>query len=261
MKKSVQFGLIAAALTAPMMVVTPVGSAPAYASEPPLGSRLGNRLKEVPNGNINADRSAYRVAECKANRRPVDARRYLDARTAEELDAADNPLSRKEYCSLNAITSDPVERVSIQTEQSVYRGMLAETLVKNDRDAEQLTGEPIQPIYDRDWFAMTGRASVLDEMAVCMVSVDPAPVLELFKTLYDSKEQSEAIGALGPLMGQCLAAGVKLEANALSLRTALGEAMYHRLFDPPVEQRIGENAASKNAGGENSGEEILEAAE
>ena len=102
-----------------------------------------------------------------------------------------------------------------------------------------MIGEPIEPIYDRDWFAMTGRASVLDEMAVCMVSVDPAPVMELFKTQYDSDDQAAAIGALAPLMGQCLVAGVKLEANALSLRTALGEAMYHRVFDPPVEAGSG----------------------
>ena len=235
MKKSIQYFIPAALFAAPIAAFSPALTTAAQANEPPVGSRLGNRLRTVPNSEINADRSAYRFAECKANRRPADARRLLDARTTKDAKATRKPLARLERCDFNAITGGPVEEVNIHFDDAVFRGMLAETLVKNDKDAKRLSGEPIQPIYDREWFPMTGRIPVLDEMAVCMVSVDPAPVMDLFKTQYDSDDQSAAIGALGPLMGQCLAAGVKLEANALSLRTALGEAMYHRVFDPPVE--------------------------
>lgn len=227
--------MMAVVVAVPSAVFFPVTTTAVRASEPPLGSRLGNRLRTVPNSDINAERSAYRLAECKANRRSADARRLLDARTAKAMKATLKPLSRTERCNFNAVTGGPVEEVRIHFDDAVFRGMLAETLVKNDKDSKRLSGEPIQPIYDREWFAMTGRAAVLDEMAVCMVSVDPAPVMSLFQTQYDSDDQSAAIGALGPLMGQCLVAGVKLEANALSLRTALGEAMYHRVFDPPVE--------------------------
>ena len=57
--------------------------------------------------------------------------------------------------------------------------------------------------------------------------------MAITKTEFGGKKEKTAIDALAPTVGQCLAAGYKMTTNQLGLRTALAEALYHRVFDVP----------------------------
>jgi hypothetical protein len=79
---------------------------------------------------------------------------------------------------------------------------------------------------------MTGRAGAIDQMATCVADIDPNGVLALSKTEFSSKKERKVFDALMPEVGKCLQAGAKLNTNQLGLRTALMEALYHRVYDP-----------------------------
>jgi len=91
---------------------------------------------------------------------------------------------------------------------------------------------PIQQIYQRNWFAVTGRHVTVDEMGACIADTNPAGVLALARSVPTSKEESAAFTALGPNLGACLRAGTKLQASRQALRAALSEALYQRLHAP-----------------------------
>lgn len=204
----------------------------AAAYEPPVGSRLGNRLKPLANSSANMTRIASRAAECTAAKHTSAARAVLDAMDKDALGKALLPLQHMEYCQFRSFLDTTVEAVNIRTDDDIYRGMLAEGLLKDSGRDKGLTPLPLEAAYERPWFVMTGREPVIDEMATCIAAIDPQDIRRIFKTVYDSKEERQAFGLLGPALGQCLQAGVQLKANALSLRTALAEALYHRAYDP-----------------------------
>jgi len=115
----------------------------------------------------------------------------------------------------------------------ILRGMLAEAAFKRDGNGVQaLQPLPIQQIYQRNWFAVTGRHVTVDEMGACIADTNPAGVLALARSVPTSKEESAAFTALGPNLGACLRAGTKLQASRQALRAALSEALYQRLNAP-----------------------------
>jgi hypothetical protein len=90
----------------------------------------------------------------------------------------------------------------------------------------------LQKIYQRPWFAVTGRHLSVDEMGACIADVNPAGIGALIRTVPTTPGEGQAFAALSPDMGRCLRAGTKLQANRQSLRAALAEALFQRLNAP-----------------------------
>jgi hypothetical protein len=70
---------------------------------------------------------------------------------------------------------------------------------------------------------------LLVDFASCYVQTHPAEAHNLLAaTRLGSREEHEALRALAPTLGQCLAAGVRFEFPAPLVRLALAEALYQR---------------------------------
>lgn len=223
-------------------------STTAGAFEPPTGSRLGERLKPLANSSANMTRISARLAECIAAKYPSQTRAFLDARNMETQKTAEKSLDRSQLCDFRSFVDYNVEAINVRTERKIYRGLLAEGVLKDSHHDNNLEPAPLQAKYDRAWFPMTGRDAVIDEMAVCIAAINPQGIRSIFKTLHNSKEEGAAFSAMGPSFGKCLESGVQLTANALALRTALAEALYHRAYDPaPAQAGVGEDGGAPEA--------------
>ena len=200
-----------------------------------VGSRLDPAARQVNNADMSELNGAlYRFMECAVARREVRVRAFIDARDVETMKQNYVALSDVPRCSVGGYLGNDVDYISYNTDISVTRGFVAEAFIKKDRKrAEALPALPLQKTYSADWYAVTGRPQPFNEMATCVAATNPAGILTLLKTGIGSKEEKAAVGTLTPTLGQCLATGYKLNANRLSLRTALAEALYHRTFDAP----------------------------
>jgi len=112
--------------------------------------------------------------------------------------------------------------------------MLAEAALEKTSADEALQPLAPQPSYEREWFMLTGRDRVVDEMAVCVADQTPAGVRALLATKPEGPEELAAVQALSATLGPCLPTGATLKANRQSLRAALAEALYHRAAPVPV---------------------------
>jgi hypothetical protein len=176
----------------------------------------------------------YRFIECAVARREVRVRGLVDARSEAGYQNALNGLSDVQRCSIDAYVAQDASVVSFASDRGTLRGFVAEAYLKKDtRRAAVLAPQPLQRTYARDWYEMTDRSRPIDEMATCVAETNPAGILALLKTDMGTKAEAAAIAAISPSLGACLAAGYKLNANRLGLRTALAEALYHRTFDAP----------------------------
>lgn len=205
----------------------------AAVAEPPTGSRMGNRIKKVENASFRDPYViAYRVARCAAAMKRSNVRQVIDAATLEARDAARKPLRSFSNCNASYLFGNEAEYLSYSIDQVINDGMLAEAVVMEDRVPRDLPALPMQSDYSRGWFAVTGRHPVLNETAVCLADIAPAKVFALFKTKIASPEEMAATRAMGGELGQCVPAGIELKLEPRTLRSALGEAMYHRVYDP-----------------------------
>ncbi|MBN8501835.1 MAG: hypothetical protein J0M19_11855 [Sphingomonadales bacterium] len=205
------------------------------------GARTGSRLDPATRVTTNADTSQrdgamLRFIECAVTRREAKVRELIDTRSEAAYQRGLDALSGVQRCSVSGYVSNDASVISFGTERGTLRGFIAEAFVKKGRQQVQaLAPLAMQRTYARDWYAMTGRARPIDEMATCVADINPGGILALLKTEIGSKEEKAAVAGLGPSLGQCLAVGYKLNANRLGLRTALAEGLYHRTFDaPPV---------------------------
>lgn len=212
------------------------------AAEPPIGSRLGERLESRE---VQADRErasgAHEVAYCLVGRKGGAVKQFLSATSREESIRLGSRLSGDvEGCMMIRAANDLVEAQRIRYPFDILRGMLAEQLVKQDRGKfAGLAALPIQKVYGRPWHVATGRNAAVDEMATCVAETNPQGVLALLQTdAYTDAEQT-AFAGLVPFFGPCLAAGTKLEGKAEPLRAALAEALYQRVNMTAVAQAHG----------------------
>lgn len=203
-------------------------------AEPPIGSRLGERLekKEVEDQR-DAAQAAHQLAGCVLAKRGTAGRDLLNARTEEEVVNLRARISGDYECFAVLPGNDFVEGVAIAYPPDVMRGHLAEELLKRNRQAvAELQPLPLQKVYSRSWFPFTGRHISLDEMAACVADTNPAAVMALMASEPFSRDENAAFGNLMPFMGPCLAAGTKLDAKREPLRAALAEALYQRVTNP-----------------------------
>ena len=176
---------------------------------------------------------AKRIAECVYNKKGTLSRQTLLASNAETANAAMSRLMGEVRCFGEDASNDLVETRIVQIPPPIMRGMLAEAaLDRSESQAKALQPLPIQQIYQRDWYAITGRHLTVDEMGACIADTNPAGVLALVNTVPVSKEEAAAFTALRPNLGACLRAGTKLQASQQALRAALADALFQRLNAP-----------------------------
>ena len=206
----------------------------AQAQESELGSRITKpREQTMVYGSGAAQRGARQMAACLVHRRQSAASAMLDAADDAGFIKADRALSRETSDCLSITTDAQAQTgVRMQASRPLWRGLVAEQLVMNRFATAAPAPEPIQRRYASAWTAIDGRGAVIDEMAVCASSTNPAGVRALLVTEPASPAEATAMGALSPTLGQCLAAGATLQGNRQSIRAALAEALYHRLAAP-----------------------------
>lgn len=206
----------------------------AYA-DPPLGSRLGSDHSQDTRSYSTADagRSTHAIMSCAVAKFPMQGRALLSATDIKIAKDAAERLLRREECNMLGISSSTSDSVQFAIPLDVMRGMAAEELLNSHLDeAAILPRLAVEKSYSRPWFAVTGRDSSVDAMAVCLAEINPADDVALLRTGPYSPAEMSAVQALGPSLGQCLQVGYKLKANRQTLRAAIAEGLYHRLMDP-----------------------------
>lgn len=213
-------------------------SIPALAQEQPeTGTRLAApKSRDIGSVKLTAKDQAVgakRMAECIYNKKGTLARQALLAPTADVAKAAMDRMMGEVRCFGDDASNDLVYVRSAQIPRDILRGMLAETaLGRDDARVAALQPLPLQQIYQRNWFAVTGRHVSVDEMAACIADTNPAGIISLSRTVPFSKEESAAFSGLNGNLGTCLRAGTKLQASRQALRAALADALYQRLNAP-----------------------------
>ena len=221
--------LIAAAVVA----LSAIGAS----AEPRLGTRIGDRVKREPvKDQQQAARSAHELASCMVNRYERQVRTLLASNAQDQAEKAARRLNGEIDCFSMAERNHLVEGVRVSFPPDVFRGMLAEYLLKKHPASVQVLPQlqPLQQIYVRPWYPATARDPIVDEMATCVAEVNPAATFSLFGTQPYSSAEGAAMGALSADFGRCLRAGAKLQANRQALRAALAEALYQRTQPWPV---------------------------
>ena len=203
-------------------------------SEAPTGSRLANRPLLGPKLSAKDQAvGAKAMADCLYDQNERIARAALLASSKESAEKALAVLSGNVRCSRMSASNDLVEVRVLAYSSEVLRGMLAErALTKVRPQLAALPVLPLQKIYQRPWFAVTGRHLTVDEMGACIADINPAGIAALILTVPTTPDEGQAFAALSADMGKCLRAGTKLQANRQSLRAALAEALFQRLNAP-----------------------------
>ncbi len=197
------------------------------------GSRLDPESRAITNADTSqADATMYRFMECAVARRGSRLRVLIDTRSESEFQAAYRALDDVQRCNVDAYIDNTASTIGFSADRGTMRGFVAEVFIKQDKKrVAVLAPEPLQRIYTRDWFAMTSRAAAVDEMSTCVADIEPQGIAALLKSAIGSDDQKVAISALLPAVGLCLSKTVRLKTNPLGLRTALAEALYHRVYD------------------------------
>lgn len=202
--------------------------------EPSIGTRLGTRVeREKVDSEKESALTGHQFASCLVSRRDKDVHEFLSADEHASKKAARRLNGEVRCLSLDRPRSHLVEGFAVKFPHHVLRGMLAEHWLKKSAPGVGLLQPlPLQPVYQRPWFATTAREPVVDEMGACLADVNSAGVLSLIRTEPYSDGEREAFVALSSTMASCLRAGAKLEANRQALRAAVAEALYHRVRAP-----------------------------
>jgi len=176
-------------------------------------------------GNDNVLRS---YANCATKRETPQMQAMLDARSEAAYRSSSTEFSEDAHCGSRDEVTTAVVVASFNQDRGKLRGMVAESLLKRSAHARQLAPLAKNAMYRADWFAMTGRIQVIDEMAMCVAAINPAGVLAVLATKPNSSAQQQAFNSLTPSLGACLAGGYQLDTKPTALRAALAEALYHR---------------------------------
>jgi hypothetical protein len=225
---------------------------PAHSAQPATGTRLAapqaRNLGSVKMTAKDQAVGAKRMAECLYNRKGSLARQALLASSKDSADAASSKLMGDLQCFGAEFSNDLVEERHVNFPRDILRGMLAEAaLERSQAQVAALQPLPLQQIYQRNWYAVTGRNVSVDEMGACVADTNPGGVYALGRTMPTTAEENAAFGALMGDFGKCLRAGVKLQASRPALRAALSEALYQRLNAPAPAPAVAANAAGEAA--------------
>jgi hypothetical protein len=220
-------------------MIAGLATAGAALADPPIGSRVGDRLRKSAEV-VPEDKAALRahaMAACLVNKRRPAIARLLAATDMPSLQAGFKTMWSGELtCQSGFEDNDSgfVEARRVQYPPDIMRGMLAEQMLRSLRS--QVAALPAMPLlqqpYRRAWFGGSSRNAVIDEMATCMAETTPAGISELLATEPYSPGEKTTFGAITPMIGKCLSAGAKLVGNRQSVRAALADALYQRVVNP-----------------------------
>ena len=217
-----------------MALMMACGMSSAAYADPRLGSRLGPDLDRQYHSKASAEQQARIFVGCMVAHHRLNAAALLQATDKVAVAKINEAFGDETECE----KLDDNETASVgafQYPMDIFRGMVAETLLAPVLDqAASLPKLPVEKAYSRLWFAMSGRNPAVDSMAVCLAENAPSGVAGLLRTGSYTPAEMTALQALGPSLGQCLQANVKLQANRQTLRAAIAEGLYHRLMDPPA---------------------------
>ena len=219
--------------TAPFLVVL-VGAASVAAAQPAIDSRLRDRLeRQRVTNEKNAVLTAHEIARCVIERRERQTREFLASVDPDQSRALFRRLGAELDCFALTETSERVEATAVAFPRDIARGMFAEQLIKKNMATFAVLA-PLARVasYSRSWYAVSGRASTVDEMGTCAAETAPASIVTLIRTQPYSDGEGAAFAALSPTLGACLVAGAKLDANRQALRAALADALYQRIANP-----------------------------
>lgn len=203
-------------------------------ADPPIGSRLGSRVEgNAMKDEAKAARKAHAYASCVAHLRAPSAKAFLAATSVEEGQRRRSAMSREIECNDLGDTNNFVEGQMLYFSTDLLRGMIAEVYVADQRVAmAALPALPRVNLYNRPWFAGTGRDRVVDEMAACVADTQPGGTLRLVTSAAYTSAEDSTFQALVPAMGPCLTVGARLRAGRQALRAALADALYQRFVAP-----------------------------
>lgn len=206
-------------------------------AQPRTGSRLGDRLEQGDAMKIeDAVANSRTLARCIVSSRDRTAIRFLTTLDAEDYENASNLLFRDVACDFFRGAGALTESIQSRNSPASMRGLIAEAILEKRGNLD--VGEPSLPVlamqegYDRDWFSMTQRPATVDAMAACFADTQPSLIYTLLRTEANSKAEGTAIGNVAAELGPCLIAGAELQANVFTLRAALAEAYFHRIYSP-----------------------------
>lgn len=198
-------------------------------NEPPIGSRLGSRRDiAIPLNAREAAQASHKLANCIYLKQPKQVRAALDSLDAKDTNRVLAALGTKNNCLNLYMVADGTHTQRAVMPTDIYRGMLAEAVLRKDNLAASLTPSERKASYTASWFSVTGRPLAVDEMGACLAETNPAGVRALVATTVQSSEEARSFSELSAWMGPCLTVGAQLNANRQSLRAALAEALYHR---------------------------------
>lgn len=214
-------------------------------ADPPTGSRLGSHTRPGPAlTERDQAKGAKDLANCLYNRKTAMARDALLSPSKAAADAATGRLMGDVTCFNLTFANDMVQERHVKFPHDIMRGMLAEAALGRFRgEAEALPPLPLQQVYHRDWYSVTGRHVSVDEMGACIADTNPAGILDLIRTEPASKEEATAFSGLSDNLGKCLRAGTRLQASRQALRAALADALFQRVSRPaPALETVAEAA-------------------
>jgi hypothetical protein len=176
-------------------------------------------------------------AACVARVRPKVASELLSVWSRSEAERVFQQAANNDYCQKRVFSSGSFRPQDEAMTIGMLRGMFAEQALLLNKNASLPAALPLRAqSYDRPWFAATGRAAAVDEMAACMADTDPASIMGLLRTAPDSWDEQAWMTSLPASLSRCLTAGVHLDANRAALRAALADALYQRDHEKQVSQ-------------------------
>jgi hypothetical protein len=207
------------------------------AAGPATGSRLGDWRQKGPSLTARDQAvGAQQLAKCLYDQQTKMARALLLSRDPSRASLMASKLMGELRCANSQFANELVVERRAEFPTDILRGMLAEAALDHSRsDVKALQPLPLQPTYQRDWFAVTGRDVSVDEMAACVADTNPAAIASLLSAGPLSDGENGAFAGLSDSLGKCLRIGAKLTAGRQALREALADALFQRLNAPATE--------------------------
>jgi hypothetical protein len=207
---------------------------------PATGSRLGDWRQRGPALTARDQAvGAQQLAKCLYDQQTKMARALLLSRDPGRARTIASKLMGDLRCANSQFANDLVVERRAEYPPDILRGMLAEAALDHSRsEVKALQPLPLQPTYQRDWFAVTGRDVSVDEMATCVADTNPAAIAALLAAGPLSDGEGGAFAGLSDSLGKCLRIGAKLTAGRQALREALADALFQRVNAPAAEAVI-----------------------
>jgi hypothetical protein len=174
-------------------------------------------------------RALHKFSRCVAERRPAEARAILAA-------GYDGNESGAELRRIAAQGLDCAPPGKLSVSGILFAGAMAEALVREAAGGQELAAR-VAPAPEQQPLAARDQAEV---MSLCTVRAASAEVIALFESEAGSGKENEAVRALLPSLGACLARDVRLVTNPSGIRASLALAAWRLVLanggaSPPME--------------------------